>query len=180
MRFALAVASAATLALGACSIVPPGSGQRPEPRIVRAAEPVAIEFGEGTALKLTGDNYPHLSQLRLVERPGYRTPLHVHHETDETFFVVSGELTLFVAGVKHTLRPGDYAFVPRGTPHAQGNDTASESVILLTLVPGGFENFFDDRAELVKDTPPGHPDYTAGMMRVGVPYDIEILGPAPY
>ncbi|RYD84926.1 MAG: cupin domain-containing protein, partial [Sphingomonadales bacterium] len=139
-----------------------------------------LEFGEGIALKLTGEGNAAVSQLRVIERPGYRTPLHVHHEMDETFLVLSGELTLFVNGQVNKLGPGDYAFIPRGTPHAQGNETTQESVILLTFAPGAFEGFFDDRAEMVRETPPGHPDYSAGMVRVGKPYDIEILGPTPY
>lgn len=170
----------ATLLVGACAAGPSIQHGKAEARIVRASAPATVDFGEGVALKLTGEGHQAISQLRLVERPGYRTPLHAHHETDETFFVVSGELTLYVNGQTNKLGPGDYAFVPRGTPHAQGNETTRESVILLTLVPGAFEGFFDDRAEMVRETPPGHPDYTAGMMRVGKPYDIEILGPAPY
>ncbi len=177
MRSIFAIAA---LLAGACASSPHAPQSRIEPRIVRASAPATIDFGEGVALKLTGEGHEAVSQLRLVERPGYRTPLHVHHETDETFFVVSGELTLHVDGKTHRLGPGDYAFVPRGTPHAQGNQTTTDSVILLTLVPGAFEGFFDDRAKMVLETPPGHPDYTAGMMRVGEPYDIEILGPAPY
>lgn len=166
--------------LGACAGGPQSQQTRAEPRIVRASAAPVVDFGEGAALKLTGEGNQAVSQLRVVERPGYRTPLHVHHEMDETFFVVSGELTLHVDGQTHKLGPGDYAFVPRGTPHAQGNQTEKESVILLTLAPGAFEGFFDDRAKMVLETPPGHPDYTAGMMRVGEPYDIEVLGPAPY
>lgn len=170
----------AMVVLGACVSGQPVQQPRTEARIVRATMQPTVDFAEGVALKLTGEGNPAVSQLRIVERPNYRTPLHVHHKTDETFFVVSGELTLHVNGQTHRLGPGDYAFVPRDTPHAQGNQTANESLIILTLVPGAFEGFFDDRAELVLETPPEHPDYTAGMMRVGKPYDIEVLGPAPF
>ncbi len=168
------------LLLGACTSAPQAQETRAEPRIVRANATPDVDFGEGVALKLTGEGNQAISQLRVIERPGYRTPLHVHHQMDETFYVISGELTLHFNGQTHKLGPGDYAFVPRGTPHAQGNQTDKESVVILTLVPGAFEGFFDDRAKMVLETPPGHPDYTAGMMRVGEPYDIEVLGPAPY
>lgn len=172
------LALAVSLLVGACATGAPA--QQMSARVVRADAAPTVEFGEGVALKLTGEGNAPISQLRVVERPGYRTPLHVHHQMDETFYVLSGELTLFFGGVVHKLGPGDYAFVPRGTPHAQGNETTQDNVIILTLVPGAFEGFFDDRAELVLETPPDHPDYTAGMMRAGQPYDIEILGPAPY
>lgn len=172
--------AATLIMLGACASEIPASEFRTEARIVRAATPAAIDFAEGLALKLTPEGYPAVSQLRLVERANYRTPLHVHHHTDETFFVVSGELSLFVNGQKHKLGPGDYAIIPRGTPHAQGNESGAESTILLTLVPGAFEGFFDARAEIARKTPPGHPDYGPAMMALGERVDIEVLGPEPF
>lgn len=166
--------------LGACA----SASVVPEPRasvqIVRAATPATVDFSEGLALKLTPEGHPPVAQLRLVERAGYRTPLHVHHETDETFFIVSGEMSLFVDGQKHRLGPGDYAIIPRGTPHAQGNESGAESVILLTLVPGAFEAFFDARAEIAKTTPPGHPGYGPAMIALGQRFDIEVVGPEPF
>ena len=170
----------AAVMLGACAVAPPASTPVAAAQIVRAASPAVMDFAEGLALKLTPAGYPAVSQLRLVERANYRTPLHIHHETDETFFVVSGELSLFVDGQKHRLGPGDYAIIPRGTPHAQGNESGSESTILLTFVPGAFEGFFDARAEIARKTPPGHPDYGPAMMALGQRFDIEVLGPEPF
>lgn len=176
MRF---IVLTATLLAAACT-----SASEPYPsakaRIVKASLPATLDFSEGLALKLTPEGHPPVAQLRLVERAGYRTPLHVHHETDETFFVVSGELSLFVDGQKHRLERGDYAVIPRGTPHAQGNESGAESVILLTLVPGAFEAFFDARAEIARTTPPGHPGYGPAMMALGERFDIEIVGPEPF
>lgn len=171
---------AAAVLLAACASAPPMAAPGMEARIVRASSPATVDFAEGVALKLTPEGHKPVSQLRLVERPGYRTPLHVHHETDETFVVLSGQLTLFVNGETHTLGPGDYAFIPRGTPHAQGNQTTQESITALTLVPGAFEGFFDARAEIVLKTPPGHPDYAPSMMALGERFDIEVVGPAPF
>jgi quercetin dioxygenase-like cupin family protein len=37
---------------------------------------------------------------------------------DETFYVLEGELTLFVAGEQIVLGPGQAALAPRGVPHA--------------------------------------------------------------
>ena len=173
------VASAAVL-LGACAATPLEARNWTEVRVVRAFTPAVVDFADGLALKLTPEGHERFSQMRLVERAGYRTPLHVHHETDETFFVASGQLTLFVNGETQRLGPGDYAFIPRGTPHAQGNETDKESVIVLTLAPGAFEGFFDARAGLVLKTPPEHPGYRDAMMALGDRFDIEVLGPAPF
>jgi quercetin dioxygenase-like cupin family protein len=166
------------LALGACA----SAGQAPgrEPRFVRASEPATADYADGVALALTPAAQEDYSQLRLVERAGYRTPLHVHPNTDETFFVVSGELTVFVGGELRNLGPGDFALIPRGTPHAQGNRTNAETVVVLTMAPGGFEGFFAARAEIVRDTPPGHPEYGPRMMALGELFDIDVLGPSPF
>jgi mannose-6-phosphate isomerase-like protein (cupin superfamily) len=51
-------------------------------------------------------------------RRGNMPPLHVHRRDDETFYVLEGELTLFVAGEQIVLGPGQAALAPRDVPHA--------------------------------------------------------------
>ena len=123
---------------------------------------------------------PGLAQLKLIERPGYRTPLHVHDRTDESFYVLEGSLTFHAAGKTVVLVAGDYVLVPKGMPHAQGNTTSSNTVLLTTLVPGDFATFFRARADLVKRIPPGHPDYSASMRELGKQHDIRVVGPSPF
>lgn len=166
------------LCVAACASAPQQAPERP--RIIRAADPATVDYADGVALALTPPGRADYAQLRLVERAGYRTPLHVHHDTDESFLVVEGELTVFLDGATQVLRAGDYAFIPRGTPHAQGNATEADTIIVLTMVPGAFAGFFDARAELVQTAPPGHPDYAPGMMALGDRFDIEVLGPPPF
>lgn len=176
-----AKAVAAALFLAACATAPQATEAPPNaPRIVRASDAGNVDYADGVALALTPPGRSDHAQLRLVERAGYRTPLHVHPETDETFFVQQGELTVFLNGELLTLGPGDYAFIPRGTPHAQGNRTNADTVVVLTMVPGDFAGFFDARAAIVVDTPPGHPEYGPRMMALGERFDIRVLGPAPF
>lgn len=139
-----------------------------------------ISLGVGEMGPLTPPMSKSFAQFRLIEHPGYRTPLHVHDTTDESFYVLEGTLTLYVGGARTDLGPGDYAFLPRGTLHAQGNLTDSRVVLLTTLAPGDFAAFFNDRAELVKHTPPDHPDYGARMRELGKKHDIRIVGAAPF
>src|SRR5712692_6689494 len=44
-------------------------------------------------------------------------PLHVHHRDDETFYVLEGELRLFLSGREIALPAGRAALAPRGIPH---------------------------------------------------------------
>jgi quercetin dioxygenase-like cupin family protein len=166
--------------LAACASAAPSAAEETVARIVRAGDPQTVDYAEGEMLRLSPPNRADYAQIRLVEHAGYRTPLHVHPGTDETFLVVEGQLTLFVNGEAQTLQAGDYAFIPRGTPHAQGNTTNEDVVLVLTLSPGAFAGFFDARAELVRTTPPDHPDYRAGMMALGDRFDIDVLGPPPF
>src|SRR4051812_41818338 len=53
--------------------------------------------------------------------PGHMPPLHVHHSEDEGFYVVDGEVTLYMPGREITARPGDFVLAPRGVPHAYRN-----------------------------------------------------------
>jgi mannose-6-phosphate isomerase-like protein (cupin superfamily) len=51
----------------------------------------------------------------------HRPLAHVHAAQDERFVVHEGELTLDAGGQRRTLRAGDNADVPRGTPHRMWN-----------------------------------------------------------
>jgi mannose-6-phosphate isomerase-like protein (cupin superfamily) len=41
-----------------------------------------------------------------------------HHEGEEVWHVVDGEIALSVGGEEHTLRSGDAAVIPPNTPHS--------------------------------------------------------------
>src|SRR5215467_11295926 len=58
------------------------------------------------------------SQLVADEPRGSATPVHIHHNEDETFYILDGEVTMFVEGERIDLEAGDYAFVARGVTHA--------------------------------------------------------------
>ena len=47
---------------------------------------------------------------------GSMPPLHVHHRSDETFYVRDGELRLFLSDRQIVLTPGQAALAPRGVP----------------------------------------------------------------
>jgi quercetin dioxygenase-like cupin family protein len=69
-------------------------------------------------------------------------PLH-HHDFDEGFYVLEGEITFEVNGERRTARPGEFAFAPRGSHHALANLSDAPARYLLVCTPGGFERYFD-------------------------------------
>lgn len=67
--------------------------------------------------------------------PGCQTPLHVHQALDEGWYVVEGELTVWVGDDRHVLGPGDYAGAPGGTPHTFEVTGGGELRGLVTCTP---------------------------------------------
>lgn len=108
--------------------------------------------------------------IDMVEVPaGNMPPLHVHRRQDEGFYVLDGEMTLFLPGQEITLGPGDYAIAPRDVPHTYrvGDRPARW---LVTSSPAGFERFVADVAALEQVDPDT-------LTAVAAEHGIEILGP---
>ena len=97
-------------------------------------------------------------------------PLHVHHNEDEGFYVLSGEVTFFTPGNEITLRPGEYFLAPKDVPHTYrvGDQDANWLVVSL---PAGFEQFVLDVAAL------DDPDDPAALGALAAKHNSEILGP---
>jgi len=87
-----------------------------------------------------------MSIVDSVAPPKFGPPRHIHHEEDETFVVLSGEIEVWLAGATIIVGPGESAFVPRGTEHTFRviGDRPCRHLVILT--PGGFEGFFADMA----------------------------------
>jgi quercetin dioxygenase-like cupin family protein len=104
---------------------------------------------------------------------GDHTPLHVHHLDDEGFYVLEGELTLWVGDDKHVLRAGEGMLAPRGVPHTL-RVGETDARWLVTSAPAGFEAFV--RAVGTPEPTAALPD-PSELARVAAEHGIEILGP---
>ena len=121
-------------------------------------------------------------RLALIEERGRRgemPPLHVHHRDDETFYVLDGELSLFVAGRQLTLTAGQAALAPREVPHSYRVESEQARWLVITT-PAGFESFVRRVAEPAPaDELPeaGRPLDPAVLAQAAADVGIEILGP---
>jgi quercetin dioxygenase-like cupin family protein len=68
-------------------------------------------------------------------------PLH-HHDFDEAFYVLDGELTLQLGDDVTSVAAGSLTFAPRGSHHTIANLGAAPARYLLVCAPGGFERMF--------------------------------------
>ena len=71
---------------------------------------------------------------------GSGSPLHVHHNEDEWFYVIEGELTFWVGGRVITAPAGSFVFGPRDIPHTF-TVSSEQARFLLVVEPAGFEDF---------------------------------------
>jgi mannose-6-phosphate isomerase-like protein (cupin superfamily) len=112
-------------------------------------------------------------------RRGDMPPLHVHHRDDEAFYVLDGELSLFVAGEQLVLATGQAALAPRGVPHSYRVESEEAHWLVITT-PAGFESFVREVAEpaAAEELPPaGRPRDPAVLAQAAARVGIEILGP---
>jgi quercetin dioxygenase-like cupin family protein len=111
---------------------------------------------------------------------GAGSPLHVHSREDEWFYVVEGELTLWVGGETVVAPAGSFVFGPKGIPHTF-LVSSEQARFLLVTEPAGFEKFMREAGEpaaRLEIPPPATepPDVTA-LTQLAAGYGIEITGP---
>jgi quercetin dioxygenase-like cupin family protein len=139
-----------------------------------ATTPATDEFeflgSRGRLLVVADQTDGRFSLIDFVEVPaGQMPPLHVHHAQDEIFYVVDGEVTLYLPGREIHAGPGDCVFAPRGIPHAyRVGDRPARWLVMSS--PAGFERFVTDVAALEELDP-------AVLGAVAAEHEIEILGP---
>ena len=112
---------------------------------------------------------------------GKMTPLHIHPESDETMYVLEGEILMHLDGREHRIAAGGLAVAPRGVPHAFL--VLSEQARLLCLhTPGCCQAFYWDASEPLTDgyPLPGAVDFARVRESAQRNGGIELLGPPPF
>jgi quercetin dioxygenase-like cupin family protein len=161
--------------------------------LVSQIQQYSVKAGEGVAdiwwkagrvaVKASGEETGGgFAQIETIDPRGTATPLHTHLNEEETFYVLEGEVALFVDGEWMRVTAGDFALVPRNTPH--GYVVVSERArMLVTFSPAGFEQVFIDLGVPVADSLEPPVDEVLPpveeIVRAFAPYGCEILGPPP-
>ena len=83
-----------------------------------------------------------VSAIEIGASPGRKGPSLHHHDFDEAFYVLEGELIFQVEGELITKRAGQLAFAPRNVAHALANHSDADARYLLVCTPAGFERHF--------------------------------------
>lgn len=121
----------------------------------------------------------HAVELNLPS--GESSPWHVHHEEDEWFYVIEGELDVIVGDARVRLGTGEFAFGPRDVPHGFRVTSSSPARVLLVTVGGRFSDFVMENSD--PDVAMVTPDRIAAdiskLVASAQRYGQEILGPLP-
>ena len=119
------------------------------------------------------------SLIEQIIPPGFASPWHVHHDEDESFYVIDGMVTVQVADRAVTLNAGDYGFGPRGVPHGFRIEGTTPARVLLMTNGREFAEFVRETSEPDDGAPPSPPSQ-ADLMRLAATaerHGLSILGP---
>jgi mannose-6-phosphate isomerase-like protein (cupin superfamily) len=72
---------------------------------------------------------------------GGAAPLHVHHQLDDSFYLLAGQLAIRCREDTFVSHAGDYVVLPRGVPHTLRVTSDEEAVMLQTHAEPSFLNF---------------------------------------
>lgn len=151
--------------------------------LARDEGPALWHLGGLLTFKATGDTTG--GRLWVQEARGargYASPIHRHSREDEAFYVLDGEIAVYVGDETVTAEPGSFLWAPRDVPHGYCVESA-EARFLAFSTAVGFDRFFFDTGApadaLTLPPPPDGPPDIPALVAAMVEYGVEMVGPPP-
>ena len=105
-------------------VVPPGNA--------RVTNPAPRELLPKLTCGATGGS---IMVFEEIVPPGTKSTFHLHHDSDEVAYVLSGEMTFKIGEETTVGGAGTWAFMPRGVPHCWKYTGAETGRILFAYTP---------------------------------------------
>lgn len=102
---------------------------------------------------------------------GRGTPLHIHDNQDEVFYVIEGDYYFKVGDDTYNLSRGDSIFLPRKIPHAWTQVSEKGRMTVILQPAGKLEEFFVTMSAL--DHEPSQEEIT----KIFATNDMRVVGP---
>jgi quercetin dioxygenase-like cupin family protein len=114
----------------------------------------------------------------VMER-GKVTPMHIHPETDETLYILSGEILMNMDGVEQRVGAGGLTVALRGVPHAF-KVLAEGTSVLCFQTPGNAQDFYMGASVPMDAGDTGVIDFDRIQESGRINGGIVIVGPPPF
>jgi mannose-6-phosphate isomerase-like protein (cupin superfamily) len=119
------------------------------------------------------------SVLEMLAPPGDQPPLHAHHDSEEGFYLLEGEVTFWAGEEERRIGPGEFVLGPRGVPHTYRVEGDTPARFIVTSSTGAFAAFVQAYG-VPAERPELPTDVVADVERLGrlaAEHGIELLGP---
>jgi len=127
------------------------------------------------------DGSDGISVLEHRASQGDSPPLHIHHDEDEIFHVLEGEVRYRVGDQERLASAGETLLTPKGLPHTYRVESAEAR--MLTITKGEFENFIRafgrpaERDGLPDPSGPPTPEQAEALAHACRQFGIDLVGP---
>ena len=154
-------------------------------------QPVVRQPGEGRAIGVVGDVYRFLATgddtggkyatCDALVPPGGGPPPHIHSREEEAFYVLEGEITIYVGSERFVAGPGTFANIPIGSLHYFKNESQQAARMLITVAPAGLEKMFFEIAQPVSpgatSAPPPTKEIIDKLLSIAPQYGVTVQFP---
>jgi quercetin dioxygenase-like cupin family protein len=144
-------------------VVPPGQDPVPPVRSLS----LKLRGGE------TGDS---IMMFEETVPPGTKSYFHLHHDSDEAAYVLSGEVTFKIGDEVTIGGPGTCAFMPRGVPHAWKSTGAETGRVLFLYTPARAGGLIEEQQRTGRKFASMNERELADILQR---HGWELLGPSP-
>src|SRR6266576_6933207 len=133
--------------------------------------------GRSSTLKLrNGETDESVMMFEEVAPVGTVTPMHLHHDSDEIAYVLSGEITFKIGDAVTVGGPGTCAFMPRDVAHAWKSTGAETGRVLFVYTPAKAGGLIEEQHRTQRNFASMSEAELADMLQR---HGWELLGPSP-
>ena len=148
------------------------------------AQGIVVQPGQGPVLNFTpgrsivlkllgGETGDSIMMFEETIPAGTKSTFHLHHDSDEVGYVLSGEITFKIGDEVSVGGPGTCAFLPRNIPHAWKNSGSETGRVVFLYTPAAAGGYVEE----MRNRPGPMTDDERKELRER--YRWEIVGPNP-
>ena len=143
------------------------------------AQGIVVQPGQGPVLNFTpgrsivlkllgGETGDSIMMFEETIPAGTKSTFHLHHDSDEVAYVLSGEVTFKIGDEVTVGGPGTCAFMPRDVPHAWKSTGAETGQVLFLYTPAKAGGLLEEQQRTGRK-----------LAEIGERHGWEVLGPSP-